>query len=106
MNCYFAKIFVHLLAIATVCHFNGYKLIGWYTGNIYLFKVNSRNTKKWSDICPKLPTNTVESRSGVFIFTFDIIHTFFSVSIVDFANRNVCQRAFSCVNIITQFDII
>ena len=63
MSCFFAKIFVHVLVIVAVCYFN-VKLIDWDPANIYLFKVNSRNTKKWSDICPKLPINTVESRSG------------------------------------------
>ena len=46
MSCYFANIFVHLLVIAAVCYFNVYNLIDWDLANIYLFKVNSRNTKK------------------------------------------------------------
>ena len=78
MSCYFAKIFVDLLAIAAVCYFNVYELIGWDPANIYLFKVNSRDTDKWGDICPKLPKNTVESHSGVFAVNFEHSH-FFSV---------------------------
>ena len=85
MSCYFAKISVHLLVIAAVCYFNVYKLIGWGPGNIYLFKVNRRSTKKWSDICSKLPINIAESRSGVFInFEHSLFILFFSVSIVGF----------------------
>ena len=41
--------------------------------------------------------------SGVFIVNFEhISHLFFSVSIVDFEQVNVCRGALSCVNIITQ----
>ena len=53
-----------IAAVLTFILFNVYKLIDWDPANIYLFKVNSRNSKKWSDICPKLPINTVASRSG------------------------------------------
>ena len=107
MSCYFAKIFVRLLVMAAVCSFNVYKLIGWDPANIYLFKVNSRSTKKWSDICPKLPINSLESCSGVFIVSFEHYpHFFFSVSTVDFEQVNVCQRILSCLNIITQSNII
>ena len=45
MGCYFAKTLVHLVVITTVCDFNVYKLIALDPANIYLFKVNSRNTK-------------------------------------------------------------
>ena len=79
MSCYFTKIFVYLLVIAAVCYFSVYKLIGWEPANIYLFKVNSKNTKTWSDVCPKLPINTVEIRSGVFIVNFENYSHFFSV---------------------------
>ena len=79
MSCYFAKIFVHLLVIAAVCYFNVYKLIGWDPANIYLFKVNRRNAKKWSDICPNLLINTLESRSGDFIVNFEHCSDCFSV---------------------------
>ena len=79
MSCYFTKIFVYLLVIAAVCYFSVYKLIGRDPANIYLFKVNSKNTKTWSDVCPKLPINTVESRSGVFNVSFENYSHFFSV---------------------------
>ena len=67
MSCYFTKIFVHLPVTAAVCYFSVYKLTGWDPVNIYLFKVNSRNTRKRFDICPKLTINTIESCSGVII---------------------------------------
>ena len=79
MSCHFTKIFVYLLVIAAVCYFSVYKLIGWDPENIYLFKFNSKNTKKWSDVCPKLPINTIESHSGVFIANFETYSHFFSV---------------------------
>ena len=79
MSYYFAKISVHLLVIAAVCYFNVYELIDWDPANIYLFKVNRRSTKKWSDICSKLPVNTAESRSGVFINFKHSLFTLFSV---------------------------
>ena len=71
MSCYFAKTFVYLFAVAAVCYFSVNKLIGWDPANIYLFKVNSKNTKTWNDKCPKLPIITVESHSGVFIVSFE-----------------------------------
>ena len=79
MSCYFTKIFVDLLVIAAVCYFSVYKFIGWDPANIYLFKVNSKNTKPWSDVCPKLPINAVEIGSGVFIVNFENYSLFFSV---------------------------
>ena len=79
MSCYFTKIFVDLLVIAAVCYFSIYKLIGWDPANIYLFKVNSKSTKTWKDVCPKLPINTPESRSGAFIDNFENYSHFFSV---------------------------
>ena len=66
MSCYFTKIFVHLPVIAAVCYFSVYKLIGWNPANIYLFKVNSINTRKRYEICPKFTINKIESCSGVF----------------------------------------
>ena len=79
MSYYFTKIFAHLLVTAAVCYFSVYKLIRWDPANIYLFKVNSKNTKTWSDVCPKLPINTVEGRFGVFIVNFEHYSHFFSV---------------------------
>ena len=57
MNFYFTKIFVHMPAIAA---------IALDSANIYLFKINSRNTRKKYEICSKLTINTKESRTGVF----------------------------------------
>ena len=68
-----------LLVTAAVCCFSVDKFIGWDPENIYLFKFNSKNTKKWSDVCPKLPINTIESRSSVFIVNFENYSHFFSV---------------------------
>ena len=45
MTCYFTKAFVHPLVIAAVCYFSVYKLLGWDSANIYLFKVNGRSTR-------------------------------------------------------------
>ena len=59
MSYYFTKIFVYLLVIAAVCYFSVYKLIGCDPAIIYLFKVNSKNTKTWRDVRLKLPKNTV-----------------------------------------------
>ena len=63
-------------------------LSAWLTTipeNIYLLKVNYRNTKKRYEICLKLTIKTPERRrwcrSDVFIFNFD--------SIVDFEPANV-----------------
>ena len=45
-------------------------------GNIYLFKVNNRNTRKSCEICSKLTIQTPEDVSGVFLLTLNIFHTF------------------------------
>ena len=66
MGCYFTRIFVHLPVIVAVCYFNVHKLIGWDPATLYLFKFNSRNIRKWCEICPKLTINTIESRSDVY----------------------------------------
>ena len=71
--------FVYLLVIAAGCYFSVYKLIEWDPARICLFKVNSKNTKTWSDVCPKLPINAVESHSGIFIVNFENYSQFFSV---------------------------
>ena len=75
MSCYFTKIFVYRPVIAAVCYFSAYKLIGWGPANVYLFKVNSRNSRKRYEICPKFTINTIESYFGVLLL---------SVSIIDF----------------------
>ena len=66
MSYYFTRIFVHLPVIVGVCYFNVHKLIAWDQENIYLFKFNSRNTRKRYEICPKLTLNTTESLFDVF----------------------------------------
>ena len=77
MRYYFIKNFVHLSVIAAVCYFSVYKLIGWDSANIYLFKVNRRNTRKGCELYPKSTINTAKSCSGVFIVNFDHIAYFF-----------------------------
>ena len=68
MSFNFTEIFVHLSVIAAVCYFSVYKLIGWDPASIYLFNINSRNTRKRYEICPKFTINTIESCSDVFTF--------------------------------------
>ena len=63
MSFYFTKIFVRLPVIAAVCYFNVYKLIRLDPANIYLFTVNSWNTRKRHEILQKF---TIESYSAVF----------------------------------------
>ena len=67
------------------------------SANIYLFKVNNRNTRKICEICLKLTIKTPERRSGVFI-VIDVIMVFLlltyfkpfsSVSTVDVKQVNV-----------------
>ena len=59
--------------------------------NIYLFKLNNRNTRKRYEIRSKLTIKTPERRrSGVFIVNFErTSHLFSSVSIVEFEQLNV-----------------
>ena len=61
--------------------------------NIYLLKVNNRNTRKryeiYSELTIKTPERRHEPRSGVFIVNFEhISHPFSHVSIVDFEQVN------------------
>ena len=77
LGSYLNKIFVHLFIIAAVFYFSLYKFIWRDPAKNYLFKVNSRNTKEKSEICPKLTINTVESSSGVLIIDFEDISHFF-----------------------------
>ena len=48
-----------------------------YSPNIYLFKINNKNTRKKSEICSKLIIKTPEQpqrrHSGVFIVNFEHI---------------------------------
>ena len=54
-----------------------------YPGNIYLFKVNRRNTRKTCEIYSKLTIKTPERRhgrhSGVFVVNFELISHLFLV---------------------------
>ena len=68
-SCY-TKTFLHLIIIAAVSNFTVLNFIGWYPANIYLLKVNSRNTRKRREICSKLTIKTVQCRSGIFIVNF------------------------------------
>ena len=72
INCYFTKTFLHLSEIAAVCYFSIDKMMGWNPINIYLFKDNSRNARKGSEICLKLIINKVWSHS----VTLNIFHSF------------------------------
>ena len=63
--------------------------------NIYLFKVNNRNTKKRCELCSKLTMNTLERLHVILVFlllTLNIFTPFFSVSIVDFEQVNVSRE--------------
>ena len=59
INCYFTKTFLHLSKTAAVCYFSIDKMMGWNPIKIYLFKDNSRNAGKGSEICLKLIINKV-----------------------------------------------
>ena len=49
-----------------------------FTSNIYLFKVDNRDTRKKHKICSKLTIKTPEQRQGhVFLLTFNIFHASF-----------------------------
>ena len=62
--------------------------LGFNPANIYLFKVNDRNTRKRWEICSKLTIKTPERRHDVVLVfllsTLNIFHTFSNVYIVDF----------------------
>ena len=57
-----------------------------YPGNIYLFKVNNRDTRKKCEICSKLTIKIMEQRhwlrSGVFIVDFEHTSHLFLVSLL------------------------
>ena len=50
----------------------------------------NRNPRKRCEICSKVTIKTERCRSGVFIVNFKYILQFFSVSVVDFEQLNVC----------------
>ena len=62
-----------------------------YPANIYLFKVNNRNTRKMRELCSKLTTKTPKRRqwrrSGVFIFNFEHILNLFLVFLLLTLNK-------------------
>ena len=66
----------------------------WNPRNIYLFKVNNRNTRKRCEICLKLTIkhqNDVRHRSGVFIVNSEHISDLFLVFLIaDFEKVIVC----------------
>ena len=59
------------------------KLVNGYQANIYLFKVNKKNSRKWCEICAKVTTKTPQRRqwhcSGVLIVNFEHISNLFLV---------------------------
>ena len=66
-----------------------------FPANIYLFKVNNRNTRKRCEICSKLTTKTLEwrqwRRSGVFMVNFEHFSYIFLVFLLpDLEKVNVC----------------
>ena len=67
ISCYFTRIFVHLPVIVPVCYFSVHKLIGRDPANIYLFKSNSRNTKKRYEIY------TTESHSDILLLSVSTV---------------------------------
>ena len=73
-----------------ICLINFYLIIAWifctpnyFPGNIYLFKINNKNTRKRCEICSELTIKTPEwrhwRRSGVFIVNFELILHLFLV---------------------------
>ena len=81
----------HKFVILDQIHHDLFRRIFWFnaffqlffcfsSANIYLFKVNNRNTRKRCEISSKLTIKTPERqyrRSGVFTVKFDIFQTFF-----------------------------
>ena len=53
-----------------------------FPGNIYLFKVNNRNTRRGCEICSNLTIKTPEYRSGVFIVNFEHMSNLFLVCLL------------------------
>ena len=71
-------------------------LIYWsHPANIYLYKINNKNTRIKFEICLKLTIKTPERRqlrrSGVFIVNFEHISHISHVSIVEFEQVNVSR---------------
>ena len=68
-----------------------WKLLSQFPANIYLLKVNNRNTRKRCEICSKLTIKTPEQRqwrrSGVFNVNFEHISHFFLVFLLLTSNK-------------------
>ena len=62
-------------------------------GNIYLFQVNNRNTRKWCEICSKLIIKTPEQRhwrrSDLFTVNFELFPHLFLVFLLLIFNRQI-----------------
>ena len=61
-----------------------------YPANIYLFKVNKRNTRKKCEICPKLTIKTPEQRQRCLYFKLWKYFTSFSKASIVELNRYFC----------------
>ena len=61
--------------------------------NLYLFKTNNRNLSKRCEVCSKLRNNVVNVVLVFSLLTLNILHTFYSVSIVDFKHVDVSWEA-------------
>ena len=59
----------------------------WFTANIYLIKVNSRNTRKRWKLTIKTPDRLHWCRSGVFIINFEHISHLFLVFLLLTLNK-------------------
>ena len=72
--------------------------------NIYLFKVNNRNTRKryetYSKLTVKIPERCQWHRFGVLLLTLNRFVTFSSVSVVDFEQVN---GSWECVKFYSKF---
>ena len=69
-----------------------------FPANIYLFKVNNRNTRKRREICSKLTIKTPEGhywrRSGVFIVNFEHILRLFIMFLLLTLNKSMLAQLF------------
>ena len=72
-----------------------------FTANIYLFKVNNRNTRKRCETCSKLTIKTPErchsSRSVVFIVNFDHISHLLLLLLLLNLNKYILVGFFLCI---------
>ena len=81
----------------------------FYPANIYLFKVNNRNTRKRCETCSKLTIKTPERRqwrcSGVFIVNFERILLFFLVFLLLTLNKCISTEAHSESSLISKMKL-